>query len=482
MRLGSITCWSCSITLLVRVVGVTHVGTLILVLWAVAPGIGDMPRCHALACTLQPYRGAPITDMRPLPDVDPVLADLIEREADRQRSHIHLIASENTADYAMLQAVGSILTNKYSEGYPGRRYYEGCEIIDAVESLAIERAKSLFGASHANVQAHSGSQANMAAYLAVLEPGDTILGMRLDQGGHLTHGSPVSFSGQLFNFVSYGVDPDTERIDMEELRRLAVEHQPKMIIAGYSAYSQIPDWALFREVADEVGAVLLVDMAHITGLVAGRVHPSPVPHADIVTATTHKSLRGPRGGLILSSEEYAKVIDKSVFPYAQGGPFNQQIAGKALAFKKASEPEFASYATQIVRNAKVLADTIADDGARVVSGGTENHMFLVDVSSIDPELTGKEASTFLDQMGITLNRNSIPFDARSPFVTSGIRIGTPAVTSVGMKQEQMLTLGNAIVELLRRRNDAYAVATIKEAVDELIEAFPAYPKEFPGYV
>jgi glycine hydroxymethyltransferase len=306
--------------------------------------------------------------------------------------------------------------------------------------------------------------------------------MRLDQGGHLTHGSPVSFSGQLFNFVSYGVDPETERIDMDELRRLAVEHKPKMIIAGYSAYSQIPDWALFREVADEVGAVLLVDMAHITGLVAGRVHPSPVPYADIVTATTHKSLRGPRGGLILSSEEYAKVIDKSVFPYAQGGPFNQQIAGKALAFKKASEPEFASYSTQIVRNAKVLADTIAEDGARVVSGGTENHMFLVDVSSIDPELTGKEAATFLDQMGITLNRNSIPFDARSPFVTSGIRIGTPAVTAVGMKQEQMLTLGNAIVELLRRRNDPNAVATIKEAVDELIEAFPAYPEGFPGYV
>ena len=420
--------------------------------------------------------------MTPLPDVDPVLADLLEREADRQRSHIHLIASENTADYAMLQAVGSILTNKYSEGYPGRRYYEGCEIVDAVESLAVERAKALFGAAHANVQAHSGSQANMAAYLAVLEPGDTILGMRLDQGGHLTHGSPVSFSGQLFNFVSYGVDPETERIDMDDLRRLAVEHQPKMIIAGYSAYSQIPDWGLFREVADEVGAVLLVDMAHITGLVAGRVHPSPVPYADIVTATTHKSLRGPRGGLILSSEEYAKVIDKGVFPYAQGGPFNHQIAGKALAFKKASEPEFATYATQIVRNAKVLADSIAEDGARVVSGGTENHMFLVDVSSIDPELTGKEAAMFLDQMGITLNRNSIPFDARSPFVTSGIRIGTPAVTSVGMKQEQMLTLGNAIVELLRRRNEPYAVATVKEAVDELIEAFPAYPEGFPGYV
>jgi glycine hydroxymethyltransferase len=419
--------------------------------------------------------------MTPLPQVDPVLADLIGREADRQRKHIHLIASENTADYAMLQAVGSVLTNKYSEGYPGRRYYEGCEMIDAVESLAIERAKALFGAEHANVQAHSGSQANMAAYLAVLEPGDTILGMRLDQGGHLTHGSPVSFSGDLFTIVAYGVDPETERIDMDELRRLAIEHRPKMIIAGYSAYSQIPDWAGFRAVADDVGAVLLVDMAHITGLVAGRAHPSPVPFADIVTATTHKSLRGPRGGLILSKEEYAKAIDKSVFPYAQGGPFNHQIAGKALAFKKASEPAFAEYATQIVRNAKVLADTIIEDGARVVSGGTENHMFLVDTSSIDPDLTGKEAAIFLDEKGITLNRNSIPFDTRSPFITSGIRMGTPAVTAVGMKQEQMLTLGNVIVELLRRRNDPHAVATIKEAVDELIAAFPAYPADFPGY-
>jgi glycine hydroxymethyltransferase len=423
-----------------------------------------------------------MTDMTPLLQADPVLADLIGREADRQRSHIHLIASENIVDYAMLQAVGSVLTNKYSEGYPGRRYYQGCEVVDAIESLAVERAKALFGADHANVQPHAGSQANMAAYMAVLEPGDTILGMRLDQGGHLTHGSPVSFSGNLFNVVAYGLDPKTERIDMDSVRGLAVEHEPKMIIAGYSTYSQIPDWQAFRDIADEVGAILLVDMAHIAGLVAGRVHPSPVPYADIVTATTHKSLRGPRGGLILSTSEYAKAIDRSVFPYVQGGPVNQQIAGKALAFKKASEPGFATYAAKTVRNAKVLADTMAADGARIVSGGTENHMFLVDVGSIDPELTGKEAAAFLDQMGITLNRNSIPFDERSPFVTSGVRIGTPAVTSVGMMQEQMLTLGNAIVELLRRRNDAYAVSTIREAVDELIEAFPAYPGDFPGYV
>jgi glycine hydroxymethyltransferase len=420
--------------------------------------------------------------MTPLVQADPVLADLIGQEAERQRTHIHLIASENIVDYAMLQVVGSVFTNKYSEGYPGRRYYEGCEVIDAVESLAIERAKALFGAEHANVQPHAGSQANLAAFLAVLDPGDTILGMRLDQGGHLTHGSPVNFSGNLFSFVSYGLDPQTERIDMDAVRALALEHRPKMIVAGYSSYSQIPDWAGFREISDEIGAVLLVDMAHITGLVAGRVHPSPVPFADIVTATTHKSLRGPRGGLILSTNEYADAVDKGVFPYAQGGAVNQQIAGKALAFKVAAEPEFANYATQIVRNATVLADTMTADGARIVSGGTENHMFLVDVGSIDPDLTGKEAATFLDQMGITLNRNSIPFDPRSPFITSGIRLGTPAVTSVGMKQEQMLVLGNAIVELLRRRNDDYAVATIRESVNELIEAFPAYPEDCVGYV
>jgi len=420
--------------------------------------------------------------MTPLVQADPVLADLIGQEVERQRTHIHLIASENIVDYAMLQVVGSVFTNKYSEGYPGRRYYEGCEVIDAVESLAIERAKALFGAEHANVQPHAGSQANLAAFLAVLDPGDTVLGMRLDQGGHLTHGSPVNFSGNLFNFVSYGLDPQTERIDMDAVRALALEHRPKMVVAGYSTYSQVPDWAGFREIADEIGAVLLVDMAHITGLVAGRVHPSPVPFADIVTATTHKSLRGPRGGLILSTSEYADAVDKGVFPYAQGGAVNQQIAGKALAFKVASEPEFANYATQIVRNAQVLSDTMSADDARIVSGGTENHMFLVDVGSIDPNLTGKEAATFLDQMGITLNRNSIPFDPRSPFITSGIRIGTPAVTSVGMRQEQMLVLGSAIVELLRRRNDAYAVATIRESVNELIAAFPAYPEDCAGYV
>jgi glycine hydroxymethyltransferase len=322
----------------------------------------------------------------------------------------------------------------------------------------------------------------VAAYAAVLEPGDTILGMRLDQGGHLTHGSPVSFSGSLYNIVAYGVDPETERIDYDELRRMAREHRPKMIIAGYSAYSQIIDWEIFREIADEVGAVYLVDAAHIIGLIAGKAHPNPVPYADIVTATTHKALRGPRGGLILAKEPFAKAIDKAVFPYAQGGAINHQIAAKALCFKQAATPAYAAYAAQIVRNAKVMADTITVEGARIVSGGTENHMFLVDLRSLDRDLTGKEASALLDDMGITLNRNAIPFDPRSPFITSGLRIGTPAVTTAGMKQEQMVTIGSLIVEILRKRDDDMALKQFGEAVTELADAFPAYPADFPGYV
>jgi glycine hydroxymethyltransferase len=423
-----------------------------------------------------------MTDMTPLAQADPALAALIARDAQRQRSHIQLIASENLVDYATMQAAGSVLANKYSEGYPGRRYYEGCEVIDEIETLAIDRAKSLFGADHANVQPHSGSQANMAAYLAVLEPGDTILGMRLDQGGHLTHGSPVSFSGNLFNAVAYGVDRDTERIDMDEVRSLAKEHHPKMIIAGYSAYSQIIDWAAFREIADDVGAIFLVDAAHIIGLIAGGAHPSPVPHAHIVTATTHKALRGPRGGLILCEAEYAKAVDKTVFPYAQGGAINHQIAGKALCFKQAASPEFATYAQQVVRNASVLADAMIGAGARIVSGGTTNHMFLTDLRSLDEDLTGKEAGILLDDMGITLNRNSIPFDPRSAFVTSGIRMGTASVTTAGMKQEQMVTLGDLIVEILRKRNDALALDQHRRTVAELAAAFPAYPVDFNGYV
>ncbi len=422
-----------------------------------------------------------MTDMTPLAAADPTLAALIAKDAQRQRSKIQLIASENFVSYAMMQASGSVLANKYSEGYPGRRYYEGCEVIDEIESLAISRAKELFGAEHANVQPHSGSQANLAAYLAVLEPGDTILGMSLDQGGHLTHGSPVNFSGNLFNIVGYGVDPETETIDLGALRATALEHRPKMIVGGYSAYSQIIDWAAIREIADEVGAVFLVDAAHIIGLIAGGAHPSPVPHAHIVTATTHKALRGPRGGLILSTEEHAKAIDKSVFPYAQGGAINHQIAGKALCFKQAASPEYAMYANQIVRNASVLADTMIGAGARVVSGGTTNHMFLTDLRSIDDELTGKEAASLLDEMGVTLNRNAIPFDPRSPFVTSGIRIGTPSVTTAGMKQEQMVVLGKAIVEILRKRNDSAVLEQLRGRVDELARAFPAYPVEFNGY-
>jgi glycine hydroxymethyltransferase len=423
-----------------------------------------------------------MADMRPIEEVDPQLAALIAEEAERQRGQIQLIASENYVSVATMQASGSVLSNKYSEGYPGRRYYEGCRVIDEVESLAVERAKRLFGADHANVQPHSGSQANLAAYVAVLEPGDTILGMRLDQGGHLTHGSPVNFSGQLFNFVGYGVDRETELIDLDEVRSLALEHRPKMIVAGYSAYSHFIDWGAFRRIADEVGAVFLVDAAHIIGLIAGSAHPNPVPHADIVTATTHKALRGPRGGMILSRARFANAIDKAVFPFAQGGAINSQIAAKALCFELAGRAEFKSYSNQIVRNAKVLAGAMDDEGLRVVGGGTENHMFLVDLRSLDPELTGKDAARFLDEHGVTLNRNAIPFDPRPPFVTSGLRLGTPSVTSAGMMQEQMVLLGKLIVELLRKRIDPFSVNLYTGQVRELAEAFPAYPEHFPGHV
>jgi glycine hydroxymethyltransferase len=421
-------------------------------------------------------------DTNPLEQVDPDLAALIADDVTRQRSKIQLIASENFISVATMQASGSVLSNKYSEGYPGRRYYEGCQVIDEIESLAIDRAKLLFGAEHANVQAHSGSQANMAAYLAVLEPGDTILAMRLDQGGHLTHGSPVSFSGKLFNIVSYGLDPDTEILDLDEVRRLALEHRPKLIVAGYSAYSRLIDWRVFREIADEVGAIFLVDAAHIIGLIAGRAHPNPVPHADIVTATTHKALRGPRGGIILCREQFAKAIDKTVFPYAQGGAINSQIAAKALCFKLAGSVEYERYAHQVVRNAQVLANTIGDEGLRIVSGGTDNHMFLTDLRSLDEELTGKESATLLDEYGITLNRNAIPFDPRSPFITSGLRIGTPAVTTAGMMQEEMVTLGRLIVEVLRKRGDQRALEQLGERISELAAEFPSYPEDFPGHV
>lgn len=423
-----------------------------------------------------------MTDTRSIEDVDPALAALIERDAERQRNKIQLIASENLVGYAMMQASGSVLTNKYSEGYPGRRYYEGCQIVDEVEQLAIDRAKSLFGAEHANVQAHSGSQANIAVYLSLLQPGDTILGMRLDQGGHLTHGSPVNFSGRLFNVVAYGLDPETERIDFDEVRRLAHEHKPKLIVAGYSSYSRIIDWSIFREIADEVGAVYMVDAAHIIGLIAGGAHPNPVPHAHIVTATTHKALRGPRGGLILSTEEFEKGIDKAVFPLGQGGAINSQIAAKALCFELAGTPEFSEYAHQIVKNAAALAATMAGEGARIVAGGTDNHMFLVDLRSIDADLTGKVAARTLDEAGITLNFNAIPNDPRKPAVASGVRIGTPSVTTTGMKEPEMERLGRLMMEILRNHEDDVTLKRLEGDVAELSGDFPGYPADFPGHV
>ena len=421
-------------------------------------------------------------DQRPLDDVDPQLSELIRREAQRQSNNIQLIASENFASIATMQASGSVLTNKYSEGYPGRRYYEGCAVVDEVETLAVERAKSLFGAEHANVQPHSGSQANMATYLALLDPGDTILGMRLDQGGHLTHGAKVNFSGRLFDVVAYGLDEDTETIDVDEVHRLAKEHRPRMIVAGYSSYSRLIDWGAFRQIADDVGALFVVDAAHVIGLIAGKAHPNPVPHAHVVTATTHKALRGPRGGLILSTEEHAPAIDKAVFPLSQGGAINSQIAAKALCFAVCATAEYEQYAHQVVRNAAVLADTMVDEGARIVSGKTENHMFLVDLRSIDEDLTGKEAAELLDGLGITLNRNAIPFDPRSPFITSGLRIGTPSVTTAGMRQEQMITLGHLIVQVLRNRRDPVTLHGLEAEITTLAAEFHAYPGDFGGHV
>ncbi len=423
-----------------------------------------------------------MTDMRPIEVSDPEVAALIKADVIRQDSHIHLIASENFASRAVMEASGSVFTNKYAEGYPRRRYYEGCQVVDEVEDLARQRAVDLFGAEHANVQPHSGSQANMAAYFATIKPDDTVLGMRLDQGGHLTHGSPVSFSGHLYNFVAYGVDPETEIIDMDEVRRLAFEHRPRMVLAGYSAYSRRLDYEAFREIADEIGAVFVVDAAHFIGLVAGGAYPNPVPHADIVTATTHKALRGPRGGLILCKEEFAKPIDKAVFPTAQGGALFNQIAAKAVCFREASTPAYGEYAHQVVRNARAMAERLTSLGLRVVSGATENHMFLVDVRSIDDELTGKEAATLLDDLGITLNRNAIPFDPRSPFITSGIRIGTPSVTTQGMKEAEVEHVAELIARALRERHDDVALKEVKGEAGELASCFPPYEAQFPGHV
>jgi len=420
--------------------------------------------------------------MDPIERVDPAVADLIRRDLVRQNTHIHLIASENFASPAVMAASGSVFTNKYAEGYPGKRYYEGCGVVDEIESLAIERATSLFGAAHANVQAHSGAQANMGVYLSLLEPGDVVLGMRLDQGGHLTHGSPVNFSGRYYRFVAYGVDPETEIIDMDAVRALAREHRPKILLAGYSAYSRTLDYAAFRAIADEVGAVFMVDAAHFIGLVAGGAYPSPVPHADIVTATTHKALRGPRGGLILSRADHAAAIDKAIFPGGQGGPIMSQIAAKAVCFREASTPAFSVYAHQVVRNAAAMAERMAEEGVRVVSGGTDNHLFLVDLRSVDPDLTGRDAGRTLDSVGITLNFNAIPNDPRPPFRTSGLRIGTPAMTTQGMGEEEAREVASLIARALRGRETAAELAAVGSRVAELAAAFPPYPRDFPGHV
>ncbi len=423
-----------------------------------------------------------MVSMNPVEEVDPQIAALIRKDLERQNSSIHLIASENFVSPAVMAASGSVFTNKYAEGYPGRRYYEGCQVVDEMEALAIERAKGLFDAAHANVQPHSGAQANMGVYLALLEPGDTVLGMRLDQGGHLTHGSPVNFSGSLYDFVAYGVDPGTEIIDMDAVRKLALEHRPKIIIAGYSAYSRHLDYAAFREIADEVEAVLLVDAAHFIGLVAGKTLPNPIEYADIVTATTHKALRGPRGGMILSGEDFADVIDKAVFPGGQGGPIESQIAAKAVCFHEAAQPDFPEYTDQIVANAKAMAAAMTDEGVRVVSGGTDNHLFLVDLRSVDEDLTGRDAARMLDRLGITLNYNTIPNDPRPPFRASGLRIGTPAMTTQGMKEPEADEVARLIARALRQHADPTALAPIESRVRELAEAFPPYPPDFPGHV
>ncbi|MDH4119042.1 MAG: serine hydroxymethyltransferase [Acidimicrobiia bacterium] len=420
--------------------------------------------------------------MDPIESVDPAIAGLIRKDLERQNTHIHLIASENFASPAVMAASGSVFTNKYAEGYPGRRYYEGCLVVDEMEALAIERAKELFGAGHANVQPHSGAQANMGVYLALLDPGDTVLGMRLDQGGHLTHGSPVNFSGQQYNFVAYGLDPDTERIDMENVRALALEHRPKIVLAGYSAYPRHLDYAAFRAIADEIGAVFMVDAAHFIGLVAGKAFPNPVESADIVTATTHKALRGPRGGMILSTEEYAKVVDKAVFPGGQGGPIESQIAAKAVCFKENATPEFQAYARQILANAAAMADQLQSDGVRLVTGGTDNHLMLVDLRSIDADLTGREAAKLLDSIGITLNFNAIPNDPRPPMHTSGLRIGTPAMTTQGMKEAEATQTAALIARALKERGDSAAVAEVEAQVRELARSFPPYPADWSGHV
>nr|WP_318837508.1 serine hydroxymethyltransferase [Psychrobacillus glaciei] len=403
---------------------------------------------------------------------DPAVYEAMLAEKKRQQANIELIASENFVSEAVMEAQGSVLTNKYAEGYPGKRYYGGCEYVDIVENIARDRLKEIFGAEHANVQPHSGSQANMAVYMTALQPGDTILGMNLSHGGHLTHGSPVNFSGIQYNFIDYGVSKEDETIDYENIRAIALEHKPKMIVAGASAYSRTIDFAKFREIADEVGAYLFVDMAHIAGLVAAGLHPNPVPHAHFVTSTTHKTLRGPRGGLILTTEEFAKKIDKTIFPGIQGGPLMHVIAAKAVAFGEAQQPGFKEYQAQVIANAKTLADSLTDEGIRIVSGGTDNHVMLLDVSALG--LTGKVAEHVLDEVGITVNKNTIPFDTASPFITSGVRIGTPAVTTRGFKEEEMKEIAIIIAKLLKNHEDEAILKESKDRVAALTSKFPLY--------
>jgi len=411
--------------------------------------------------------------LRALTAADPEVAHAIIQEVERQQSGLELIASENFVSAAVLEAAGTVLTNKYAEGYPGKRYYGGCEFVDIVESLAISRAKALFGADHANVQPHSGAQANMAVYLTLLKPGDTVLGMNLAHGGHLTHGHPLNFSGKLFTIVPYGVRRDDERIDYEELSRLADEHQPKMIIVGASAYSRVIDFPRIADVARRVNAPMMVDMAHIAGLVAAGVHPSPVPHAEFVTTTTHKTLRGPRAGLVLCRAQYAKHLDRTVFPGVQGGPLMHVIAGKAVCFKEAATPEFAAYQRQVVANARRLASSLAASGFRLVSGGTDNHLMLVDVFS--KGVTGKVAEAALDHAGITVNKNAIPFDQNPPMVASGIRIGTPAVTTRGMREAEMELVADYITRVLSSPDDARVLQAVHAEVKQLCRKFPLYP-------
>lgn len=407
-----------------------------------------------------------------LEQVDPEVFEAIRDEGERLESNLELIASENVVSAAVLEAQGSLMTNKYAEGYPGRRYYGGCEYVDVVERLAVERAKELFGAEHVNVQPHSGSQANMAVYFAVLKPGDTYLGMDLSHGGHLSMGSPVNFSGRLYGVAAYGVSEETETIDYDALAELARERRPRLIVAGASAYPRVLDYERFRAIADEVGALLMVDMAHIAGLVAAGCHPSPVPHADYVTTTTHKTLRGPRGGMILCREEHAKTLDSRVFPGMQGGPLMHVVAAKAVALKEAATEEFASYQRQVVANAKALAGALTARGFRLVSGGTDNHVMLLDLR--DSEITGKLAQETLERAGVTANRNTVPFDRRSPFVTSGVRIGTPAVTTRGMKEPEMRVVAELIQRALAKVGDEPGLDAIAAEVRALCERFPVY--------